>query len=106
MEYPLRLKTYALRRGSAGVGKWSGGEGVVREFEVLAPVELSVLAERRRHAPAGAGDGGHRAAGGTFLEGTPLAPKVSRRPEAGGALRIEAAGGGGWGTPEQRDARG
>src|SRR5207249_2041690 len=43
MEYPLRLKTYALRRGSAGVGKWSGGEGVVREFEVLAPMELSVL---------------------------------------------------------------
>jgi len=105
MEYPLRLKTYALRRGSAGVGKWSGGEGVVREFEVLAPMELSVLAERRRHAPAGAADGGHGAAGRTILNGTPLASKVSALLEPGDALRIETPGGGAWGTPEQGDAR-
>src|SRR5439155_2458516 len=44
MEYPLRLKSYGLRRGSGGVGKWSGGEGVVREFEVLASLELSLRA--------------------------------------------------------------
>jgi len=105
MEYPLRLKTYALRRGSAGVGKWSGGEGVVREFEALAPMELSVLAERRRHAPAGAADGGHGAAGRTILNGTPLASKVSALLEPGDALRIETPGGGAWGTPEQGDAR-
>src|SRR5206468_2728314 len=83
MEYPLRLKAYGLRRGSAGVGKWSGGEGVVREFEVLAPMELSVLAERRRHAPAGAADGGHSAAGRTISNGTPLASKVSALLEPG-----------------------
>src|SRR5256885_16572358 len=99
MEYPLRLKTYALRRGSAGVGKWSGGEGVVREFEVLAPMELSVLAERRRHAPAGAAGGGHGAAGGAILNGTPL-PAQGRAPlEPGDAPRIETPGGGGWGSP-------
>src|SRR5258708_19240371 len=53
MEYPLRLKTYALRRGSGGVGLWSGGEGVTREFEALAPMAASLLAARRRHPPPG-----------------------------------------------------
>src|SRR5436189_3356976 len=47
LECPLRVRAYALRRGSGGVGKWVGGEGVIREFEALAPMELSVLAERR-----------------------------------------------------------
>src|SRR5438034_1499724 len=57
MEYPLRLKSYGLRWGSGGVGRRAGGDGVVREFEALAPMELSVLAERRRHAPGGAAGG-------------------------------------------------
>src|SRR5213083_2784241 len=55
MEYPLRLKSYGLRRGSGGVGRRAGGDGLVREFEALAPMEASILAERRRHAPRGAG---------------------------------------------------
>src|SRR5438034_567969 len=100
MEYPLRLKTYALRRGSGGVGRWAGGEGVIREFAALAPMKLSVLAERRRHCPAGAAGGGHGAAGRTILNGTPLAPKASTLLEPGDVLRIETPGGGGWGTPE------
>ena len=104
MEYPLRLKTYGLRRGSGGVGRWAGGEGVVREFEALAPMELSVLAERRRHAPAGAAEGGHGAAGRTILNGTPVASKVSTLLQAGDVLRIETPGGGAWGKPEQGEA--
>src|SRR5438034_8512474 len=39
MEYPLRVRSYALRRGSGGAGRWTGGEGVIREFMALAPVE-------------------------------------------------------------------
>ncbi len=103
MEYPLRLKTYALRRGSGGVGRWSGGEGVIREFEVLAPMEASILAERRRHAPrgaAGARDGGR---GSTCLNDVPLAPKVSVSLAPGDVLRVETPGGGGWGKPERGD---
>ncbi|OLC67893.1 MAG: 5-oxoprolinase [Gemmatimonadetes bacterium 13_1_40CM_4_69_8] len=100
MESPLRVKTYAMRRGSGGVGRWAGGDGVIREFAALAPMELSVLAERRRHCPAGAAGGGHGAAGRTILNGTPLAPKASTRLEPGDVLRIETPGGGGWGTPE------
>ena len=104
MEYPLQLKTYGLRRGSGGVGRWAGGDGVVREFEALAPMELSVLAERRRHAPAGAAEGGHGAAGRTILNGAPVASKVSTLLVPGDVLRIETPGGGAWGKPEQGDA--
>src|SRR5947208_3449288 len=66
MEYPLRLKSYGLRRGSGGVGQWRGGDGVVREFEALAPMEASILAERRRHAPRGAAGGRDGARGRTL----------------------------------------
>src|SRR3989442_1126609 len=105
MEYPLRLKTYALRRRRGGVGRWAGGDGVIREFAALASMELSVLAERRRHHPAGAAGGGAGAVGRTILNGAPLAPKVSTLLEPGDVLRIETPGGGGWGTPQQGDDR-
>ena len=97
MEYPLRLKSYSLRRESGGVGQWRGGDGVVREFEALAPMEASILAERRRHAPRGAAGGRDGARGRTLLNGVPLAPKVSVSLEPGDVLRVETPGGGGWG---------
>ena len=103
MEYPLRLTTYGLRRGSGGVGRWKGGAGVVREFVALAPMELSVLAERRRHGPQGAAGGGAGAAGRTLLNGVELTPKVSARLAAGDVVRVETPGGGGWGKPQRGD---
>jgi len=106
MEYPLRVKSYALRRESGGVGRWSGGEGVIREFEALAPMEASILAERRRHAPRGAAGGRDGARGSTCLNGVPLASKVSVSLAPGDVLRVETPGGGGWGAgskPERGD---
>src|SRR5437667_340285 len=107
MEYPLRLKAYGLRRSSGGVGRWSGGDGVIREFEALAPMQASILAERRRHAPRGAAGGRDGARGSTCLNGAPLAPKVSVSLEPGDVLRVETPGGGGWGggEPERGDKR-
>lgn len=105
LEYPLRVRAYALRRGSGGAGRWVGGDGVLREFEALAPMEVSVLAERRRHAPRGAADGGAGALGRTVLNGAALAPKVSTPLAPGDVLRIETPGGGGWGEPERGDKR-
>src|SRR5207237_9729995 len=57
MEYPLRLKSYALRRGSGGVGQWRGGGGVGRGVGGLAGVGARVRGERRRRAPRGAAGG-------------------------------------------------
>ena len=105
MEYPLRLKTYSLRQGSGGAGKWRGGDGVVREFEALAPMDASFLSERRRHAPSGVGGGGTGAPGRTLVNGAPLPPKLSTRLAAGDVVRIETPGGGGWGQPEPGGGR-
>ena len=98
MEYPLRLRAYGLRRGSGGAGRWSGGDGVIREFEALAPMDASVLAERRRHAPCGSGGGGAGTPGRTLVNGAPLPPKASTRLAAGDVVRVETPGGGGWGA--------
>ena len=58
MHYPLRVHRYAIRRGSGGKGKHSGGAGIVREYEFLEQAQLSLLSERRRLLPWGLQGGG------------------------------------------------
>jgi N-methylhydantoinase B len=99
LEFPLRVTTYAVRRGSGGAGRHRGGDGVVREIEALRDVTFSVLAERRRHAPAGAAGGGDGAPGRTLLDGHELEPKATGELRAGQRLRLETPGGGGHGSP-------
>ena len=99
LEYPLRVRTYGLRKGSGGAGAWSGGDGVVREFEALEPMEVSILSERRRHAPRGAAGGGAGAPGKTHKNGKRLAAKTVTTLATGDVLGIETPGGGGWGKP-------
>jgi N-methylhydantoinase B len=97
LEFPVRVAEYALRRGSGGGGRHRGGEGVVRELEALAPMDFSLITERRRHAPPGA-DGGERGAPGrNLLDGKELEPKATGRLQRGQRLRIETPGGGGHG---------
>jgi N-methylhydantoinase B len=97
LEFPLRVVTYALRRGSGGAGKHRGGDGVVREYEMLTGMELSLLTERRRHAPPGAAGGEPGAKGRNLLDGEELPPKARRTLAKGARLRIETPGGGGHG---------
>jgi N-methylhydantoinase B len=98
MEYPVRVRSYQLRRGSGGSGRWSGGDGVIREFEMLAPAEASILTERRRRGARGAAGGSDGAPGRNLLNGAPLGGHVNVRLLAGDVLRIETPGGGGWGV--------
>jgi N-methylhydantoinase B len=95
LEFPLRVTRYALRRGSGGDGRHRGGDGVVRELEALAPMTYSLLTERRRHAPPGAGGGEPGAPGRNLLDGRELPPKTRGTLEPGQRLRIETPGGGG-----------
>lgn len=102
LEFPLRVVEYSVRRGSGGAGRFTGGDGVVREVEALAPMSFSVIAERRRHAPPGAGGGEPGAPGGTYVNGKAVAAKVSGTLAAGDRLRLETPGGGGHGDPAAR----
>jgi N-methylhydantoinase B len=105
LEHPLRVRTYALRPGSGGVGQWAGGDGVVREFEALAPMEATLLGERRRHAPSGAAGGSDGKPGENLKNGVALPAKVTLQLAAGDVLHIETPGGGGWGKGQPEDVR-
>jgi N-methylhydantoinase B len=97
LEFPLRVRRYAIRRGSGGAGAQRGGDGVVRELEALAPMGFSLLTERRRHAPPGAAGGKPGAPGRNLLDGKALPPKARGSLAPGQTLRIETPGGGGHG---------
>jgi N-methylhydantoinase B len=97
LEFPLRVTTYAIRRGSGGDGAHRGGDGVVRELEALAAMDYSLLTERRRHPPPGAAGGKPGATGRNLLDGEALAPKARGSLAPGQRLRIETPGGGGHG---------
>jgi N-methylhydantoinase B len=97
LEFPLRVTTYAVRRGSGGDGRHRGGDGVIRELEALAGMDYSLLTERRRHAPPGAHGGGPGAKGRNLIDGEELPPKARGSLARGQTLRIETPGGGGHG---------
>ncbi len=97
LQYPLRVERYALRLGSGGGGRRRGGDGVVRELRVLEPCRLSIISERRRHAPRGARGGAPGAPGRNLLDGEPIPAKVTRAVAAGDVITIETPGGGGFG---------
>ena len=61
--YPVVLREFSLREGSAGKGLHSGGEGVVRDIEFRIPVQASILSERRVYHPYGLNGGGDAACG-------------------------------------------
>ncbi len=105
IELPLRVRRYELRRGSGGAGRHTGGDGVVREIEVLAPdAILTLMTGRRDKGPPGAGGGEPGRPGrNTLIRGgarQALPSKGIVRLHAGDRIRVETPGGGGWGRAE------
>ena len=98
LAYPLRVRRYVLRAGSGGAGRHRGGDGVVRELEALETCRVSLLTERRRHAPAGAAGGEAGVTGRNLLNGEELPAKCTRVLRPGDLLTIETPGGGGYGA--------
>ncbi|MCK4705851.1 MAG: hydantoinase B/oxoprolinase family protein, partial [Gammaproteobacteria bacterium] len=97
MKYPLRINRYQIRQGSSGKGKHQGGEGLIREYEFLAPAQVTVLSERRSHRPWGLASGKDAEPGINYLNDKPLLAKQSLRVQAGDVICIKTAGGGGFG---------
>jgi 5-oxoprolinase (ATP-hydrolysing) len=99
---PVLVREFAVRRGSGGAGRFRGGDGVVRELEFTAPVQASLLSQRRTRAPFGLAGGGEGKPGVNWClrrdgrrERLPGLASVVLAP--GDRLRIETPGGGGWG---------
>ena len=99
--YPLRVREYSIRKGSGGNGKHHGGDGVIREIETLASARMSLLADRREHAPYGLSGGEEGKPGRNSIirdgEEKEMGSKGSWELESGDRVRIETPGGGGFG---------
>ena len=100
--YPLRVWRYSLRSGSGGQGKYQGGNGVIREIEVLTDAEVTLLSDRHDRKPYGLAGGKDGAMGNATVirkDGSvqELPGKFNIRLSKGERIRIETPGGGGWG---------
>jgi N-methylhydantoinase B len=99
--YPLRVVRYEIRRGSGGRGRFTGGNGIIREIESLVETQVSLLTERRRFAPYGlsGGNPGSRGENIHISDGEKLLlpgkGTISLNP--GDRLVIKTPGGGGFG---------
>jgi N-methylhydantoinase B len=101
--YPVRLRRYTFRPQSGGTGRYRGGDGIVREMEVLTDSQVTILADRRSRGPYGLSGGSSGAPGRTVVrheDGSEdeLPAKASVRLRAGDRVRVESPGGGGWGA--------
>ena len=105
--YPVLLRRFEIRRGSGGEGQWPGGDGVRRCLEFRAPMELVLLANRRRVPPFGAEGGQPGALGRNWIERAdgciePLGSTARVQVEIGDRFVLETPGGGGWGSATRR----
>ena len=98
-EYPIRVDRYAVRAGSGGAGRRTGGNGIIREMTFLKPAQATLLTERRRIAPWGTAGGEAGQCGENRLNGSLLDGKVALSVKAGDRLSIFTPGGGGYGEP-------
>jgi len=100
--YPIRLRQYSLRSKSGGIGLHTGGDGIVREIEVLTDAQVTLLADRRCRGPYGLAGGADGIPGRTLIirrdgSAEEIPGKISVRLRSGERIRIESPGGGGWG---------
>jgi N-methylhydantoinase B len=101
--YPFRVHRYSYRNGSGGNGQYKGGDGLIREIELLADAQVTLLADRRDFQPYGLSGGDEGKAGSASIaegiegERKALPGKCSRQVKRGDILRLETPGGGGWG---------
>jgi len=98
---PIRVSRYSLRQSSGGEGKFRGGDGIVREFEFLAPAKVNILSERRKFSPYGLAGGRPGKSGRNILiqngKRKILGGKASFRVNKGDVVVVETPGGGGYG---------
>jgi N-methylhydantoinase B len=107
-EFPCRITRFDIVPDSGGPGRWRGGLGVQREYELLEDATVIRRFNKTRFPPKGV-SGGEAGAKARFVVrvGTDKEydTQASARVEmkAGERFLLQSAGGGGYGDPRQRD---
>ncbi|NTV87189.1 MAG: hydantoinase B/oxoprolinase family protein, partial [Burkholderiaceae bacterium] len=105
--FPVRLDSYAIRQGSGGAGRWTGGNGGVRRVRFLEAMTASILSNGRVH-PAFGLAGGEAGAPGinrvVRADGRieTLAHIGSAEMLPGDVFEIHTPGGGGFGPVAEK----
>jgi 5-oxoprolinase (ATP-hydrolysing) len=103
--YPVRLESFAIRRGSGGSGRHRGGDGVIRRVRFEQDMTINLLSSHRVVPPYGV-DGGEPGAVGVNqvlrADGSieVLAGTDTCEVGAGDIVEIATPGGGGFGRVE------
>ena len=110
IDYPIRIRRYEMASGSGGNGRYRGGLGIVREYEMLAEsASINVRGDRANFPPQGVhgGQNGTKSHYQFFedgsKEGQDIPSKYSSVIKKNGRLRVTTPGGGGYGPPSDRD---
>jgi N-methylhydantoinase B len=103
--YPFRVRSYGYRKSSGGAGEFKGGDGIVREIELLADAQVTLLCDRRHFQPYGLSGGQGGQVGLTRIirpdgSSQELPGKCSVHAKQYDLIRMETPGGGGWGAPQ------
>jgi 5-oxoprolinase (ATP-hydrolysing) len=104
LRYPVRLESFAIRRGSGGAGTWRGGDGAVRRIRFLEPMTAVIVSSRRNVAPFGLAGGADGAPGRQWVERVDGSRRTMTGTDQielapGDVFVIETPGGGGYGLP-------
>jgi 5-oxoprolinase (ATP-hydrolysing) len=102
LRFPVRLESYAIRRGSGGEGRWRGGDGGLRRVRFLEAMTASILSNGRVRGAFGMAGGAAGAVGKNWvergdgsIEALAHLAQVEMRP--GDIMVIMSPGGGGHG---------
>ena len=102
MSYPMRITQYKIREHSGGKGQFNGGDGLIREYEILCErAQISMQSERRIFSPYGlfGGENGSKGSN-TFISNEQIEEQLDGRftriLSKGDKVRILTPGGGGF----------
>lgn len=106
-EYPIRIRAFQILPDSGGAGRYRGGIGYIREFEVLEDSMLTVRSANHRFAAQGVEGGAAPPPSSVVLnpgrhDAEVLGPIETRSLKAGDVIRFVRSGGAGYGPPEMR----
>lgn len=109
--YPVTMRAYGIATDSGGAGRYRGGCGIVREYEILAEETMvAIRIDSVKNPPWGI-HGGKSGQHGVAIVNPGTDTELRLDPlsdgnmlKRGDILRIETGGGGGYGHPYDRPA--
>jgi len=102
--YPLRCLEYSLNDGTGGIGRWRGGDGIIKHYQALEPCTFTIISDRRLVAPKGILDGGDGKVGKNIVirngKSEEIDGKATIMLDTNDEVIIKTPGGGGYGRPD------